>query len=83
MFRIIPDKFVLEPFESCVITLEGSSNESVDVLLICTHSYTYSVKLLHYNTAYETMLSTPDLLQCQSVSYVMLSLVKMHTRSVS
>ena len=27
VFRIIPDKFVLEPYEACVITLEGSSNE--------------------------------------------------------
>ena len=27
VFRIIPDKVVLEPFENCVITLEGSSQE--------------------------------------------------------
>ena len=50
VFRIIPDKFALEPFESCVITLEGSSNESVNVytisyvipispILISVHSY--------------------------------------------
>ena len=27
VFRIMPDKFVLEPYETCVITLEGSTNE--------------------------------------------------------
>ena len=27
VFRIIPDKIVLEPFETCTVTLEGSSQE--------------------------------------------------------
>lgn len=27
VFRIIPDKFVLEPYETCIITLEGSAHE--------------------------------------------------------
>ena len=47
VFRIIPDKVVLEPFENCFITLEGSSQEWANTPNNTSHSIACMKQCLH------------------------------------